>query len=318
MQVRISVLKYFLDCSIFVLFRIRMAQRTFGGPHTSAKLDKLERYLHAFTTALKKQPFRLIYFDAFAGTGDIPQGDVGASIFDADDYRPLIAGSADRALRISTPFDEYVLVEKSRDKADKLEELRSRFPALADRTTIICGDANAELRRFCRCRNWQECRAIVFLDPFGNQVAWETIVAIAQTEAIDLWYLFPAGLGVHRQIGRDGTVDDTHTASLDRLFGAPDWREAFIEERFEPDLFAQGRSVSTKSATPESITRFMIARMKEVFRAGVLDEWLPLGSRNIHMYSLLFAWANPSPKAAALATRLAAAVLRSTTRGRRK
>ena len=100
-----------------------MAQRTFGGPHTSAKLDKLEQYLHAFTTALKKQPFRLIYFDAFAGTGDIPQGDVGASIFGADDYRPLIAGSADRALRISTPFDEYVLVEKSRDKADKLEEL---------------------------------------------------------------------------------------------------------------------------------------------------------------------------------------------------
>jgi hypothetical protein len=41
----------------------------------------------------------------------------------------------------------------------------------------------------------------------------------------------------------------------------------------------------------------MIARMKQVFRGGVLDEWLPLGSRNIHMYSLLFAWANPSPKA---------------------
>ncbi len=295
-----------------------MAQRTFGGAHTSTKLDKLEKYLNAFTTALKKQPFRLIYFDAFAGTGDIPQGDARAPIFGADDYQPLIAGSADRALRISTPFDEYVFVEKSPDKAGRLEELRSRFPALADRTTIICGDANMELRKFCKSRNWRECRAIVFLDPFGNQVAWETIVATAETEAIDLWYLFPAGLGVHRQIGRNGTVDNSHTASLDRLFGTPNWREAFIEEQFETDLFAQGRSVSTKSATPEFITQFMIARMKGVFRGGVLDEWLPLGSKNIHMYSLLFAWANPSPKAAALATKLAAAVLRSTTRGRRK
>jgi hypothetical protein len=138
-----------------------------------------------------------------------------------------------------------------------------------------------------------------------------------ETEAIDLWYLFPAGLGVHRQIGRDGTVDDTHTTSLDRLFGTTDWREAFIEQRSEPDLFTESRSVPTRMATPESITRFMITRMKRVFRGGVLDDWLPLGSRNIHMYSLLFAWANPSPKATALATKLAAAVLRSEPRGRR-
>ncbi len=33
------------------------------------KLRILERYLDAYTTALKNQPFKLMYIDAFAGTG---------------------------------------------------------------------------------------------------------------------------------------------------------------------------------------------------------------------------------------------------------
>ena len=41
----------------------------FGGPWTEEKLDRVTQYLHAYTTALKKQPFQLMYIDAFAGTG---------------------------------------------------------------------------------------------------------------------------------------------------------------------------------------------------------------------------------------------------------
>ena len=41
----------------------------FGGPWTAEKLQILEGYLNAYTTALKKQDFRLIYVDAFAGAG---------------------------------------------------------------------------------------------------------------------------------------------------------------------------------------------------------------------------------------------------------
>jgi len=103
-------------------------------------------------------------------------------------------------------------------------------------------------------------------------------------------------------------------ASLDEMLGTTDWRNAFIEEQNSQDLFGARKDLA-KIATPPSITLFMIKRMREVFRGGVLDEWLPLGSHGIHMYSLLFAWANPSKKAK-LAGKLAAAVLRSTRRGR--
>ncbi len=45
--------------------------KRFGGSWTKEKLDILQRYLNAYTTALKNQPFRLWYIDAFAGTGDV-------------------------------------------------------------------------------------------------------------------------------------------------------------------------------------------------------------------------------------------------------
>ena len=57
------------------------------------------------------------------------------------------------------------------------------------------------------------------------------------------------------------------------------------------------------------MTEFMIECMKPIFGDGVLADWLPLGGKGRHDYSLLFAWANPSPKAK-LAAKLAAAVLK--------
>ena len=309
-------LPLWLFCSTFVLIgSIVMAQKKFGGAHTERKLQKLQAYLDAYTTALKNQNFQLIYFDAFAGTGDIPRSDIEKSMFAAEEYKPFIAGSADRALKLGTKFDEYIFVESSARKVERLSQLREAYPDLVERIAIVRGDANTQVERFCSKRNWRKCRAVVFLDPFGNQVDWETIVAIAKTEAIDLWYLFPAGLGVHRQIGRDGKVYFQHAPSLDRIFGTTNWKDAFIKEQSRSDLFGQTEKLSAKLATPDSITRFMIQRMREVFRGGVLDIWLPLGSKGVHMYSLLFAWANPSPKAK-LAGKLAQAVLRSKASGR--
>ena len=291
-----------------------MAKQKFGSAHTEQKLGKLEEYLKAYSTALKHQGFRLVFFDAFAGTGDIEVGSEAPLLESIDDYSPFIKGSADRALQLGTAFDQYVFVEKSRSKAKALDELKNHYPSIADRISIRNADANDELLAFCTQTDWRKCRAVVFLDPYGNQVKWATIEAVASTKGIDLWYLFPAGLGVHRQIGKNAKVHETHEASLDELLGTKDWRQAFIEEEDSLSLFGpiKGR---TKVATPTSITLFMIERMRQTFRGGVLDEWLPLGSKGIHMYSLLFAWANPSEKAK-LAGKLAQAVLRSSRRGR--
>jgi len=290
-----------------------MAQR-FGSAHTKLKLDKLEKYLRAYTTALKNQKFKLLYFDAFAGAGDIQIGSEASLLETVDDYTPFIKGSAERALRLKESFDRYVFVDRKAANIKALQALRSEHRDIADRIDIRRGDANTELLSFCKNTDWSRSRAVVFLDPYGNQVKWDTLVAIARTEAIDLWYLFPAGLGVYRQISKEGEVNQSAEASLDTILGTTDWCNSFVESRIESDLFGS-RAMLEKRATVESVTRFMAQRMKGIFKGGVLDEWYPLGSRKIHMYSLMFAWANPSEKAK-LAGKLALAVLRSKSSGR--
>ena len=70
---------------------------SFGGPWTQEKLEILRRYLDAYTTALKNQPFDLWYIDAFAGSGWYrDQGVDPSSAY--GDFDELRQGSATIAL----------------------------------------------------------------------------------------------------------------------------------------------------------------------------------------------------------------------------
>jgi three-Cys-motif partner protein len=288
----------------------KMAHNSFGGLHTEVKLLAVEKYLNAFTTALKKEGFRLLYFDGFAGSGNIQASSEIPLIKNGEDADLLLTGSVIRALRVAHPFDEYVFIEKSAAKRAELENVVERERPESASIRYVPGDANNAVLDFCRKTNWSRCRAVIFLDPFGNQVGWKTLEAIANTKA-DLWYLFPAGLGVSRLISGDGSVDPGHRASLDRLFDGRRWEQALIEETGQADLFDTDVASRRKIATPEKITKFMIHCMKEPFGGRVLDQWLPLvNSRGGYLYSLLFAMANDSERAWPLGRKLAAAVLR--------
>ena len=54
-----------------------------------------------------------------------------------------------------------------------------------------------------------------------------------------------------------------------------------------------------RRASADVATRFMIRRMKTVFKGGVLDRWLPLGKHGAPWYSLIFAWEILSDRAGA-------------------
>lgn len=145
-----------------------MVRQRFGGQHTDQKLDALESYLRAYTTALKNQPFSLAFFDAFAGTGRIELQAPDAPLLDGLNAEQFIDGSAQRALRCEPKFNEYILVEKSRSKARDLDKLKLEHPEIADRIHIRRGDANDELKLFCEGRDWKRWRAVVFLDLFAD------------------------------------------------------------------------------------------------------------------------------------------------------
>lgn len=158
----------------------------FGGEWTTRKLDVLSRYLTAYTTALRNQPFTTGYIDAFAGTGyrtmRAREEDLSSELLFPDlattESQALLDGSARLALQIDPPFDRYVFIERNRDRGEALEALRDDFPTHRDRISIRTDEANRAIREMC-ARDWSNHRAVLFLDPYGTQVEWETIEAIA-------------------------------------------------------------------------------------------------------------------------------------------
>ena len=117
-------------------------------------------------------------------------------------------GSARNALEVEPPFMKYVFIEKNRDRYAELQELKEEYllkPGFSE-NMIECRheDANKYLKDLCRKR-WKTHRALVFLDPYGMQVEWTTIESIAETQAIDLWILFPLGT-VNRLVKNDGEI----------------------------------------------------------------------------------------------------------------
>jgi len=170
------------------------ATHRFGGDWTQAKLDVLEHYLAAYTRALKNKPtaarpFRKAYIDAFAGTGSraarepTPSAPAETLLFpDLAEPAPqkLLDGSARLALRVEPRFDRYIFIERNRERCAQLEGLKTEFPALAGDIDVRQGEANEVIRGLCRSpERWKSRRAVLFLDPYGMQVEWTTIEAVA-------------------------------------------------------------------------------------------------------------------------------------------
>ena len=139
-----------------------MIDMSFGGPWTQQKLQILNLYLDAYTTALKSQPFRLVYVDAFAGEGSWRAGSAYTS--DYDDFRELHEGSPRIALGVQDkPFDKLIFVEKDPQRCELLEKLRSEFPHRD--IDIHNEDADVALPTFCENMRTHD-RAVVFLGPW--------------------------------------------------------------------------------------------------------------------------------------------------------
>jgi three-Cys-motif partner protein len=287
-----------------------MVQKSFGNKGTVVKLKTVFDYANFYTSALQGQPFRLHYLDVFAGTGNIPLKEGAPLLNDAIDALDVIEGSARRALGVNVPFDRYVFSDLKSTNSKELEKLRQEFPLLSDRIEVAKGDANEVVSHFCKGLGRSD-RALVFLDPFGNQVSWSTLKALAETGKVDVWYLFPAWIGVARQVKNSGKILEDAEASIDLMFGPHDWRKASVRqaEVMQNDLFGHSKEDMEKIASADSITLFMIKCMETIFAGGVSNAWLPLGRNGRHFYSLLFACANPGPKAKLLAQRVAKEIM---------
>jgi three-Cys-motif partner protein len=275
------------------------SQQKYFNQGTEKKLQVVQSYLESYLQVMSNRQFETVYIDAFAGTGVNPvRSSVGKLFDNADEADEIRLGSAMRAVALKRKFSRYIFIEASNKKIEELKAKIEKVDLDGSSVEYQQGDTNERLLKLCPYLSKPNVRAVVFLDPFGNQVGWELLEKLAATQHVDLWYLFPSMLGVYRQISNQGArMTPEQGQSLDKLFGPNnDWRSAFISTNTVTDLFGD-KEVSQKVADVEDITRFMISALGKIFKGGVQPKWLPLGRDGAHWYSLIFAMANPSQRA---------------------
>lgn len=263
--------------------RVAEPQASYGGQWTIEKLNILERYLDAYTTALKNQSFNLLYMDAFAGAGYVELG--------RGEDAEFISGSAQRALNVEgKSFDELIFVEKDPGRCAELENLKNEFPGRTIR--IENSDANEFLRELRR--NWHDWRGVLFLDPFATQVHWKTIETIADFEALDTWILFPTS-AVARMLPKSKRPDDIEqkwAARLTSVFGDESWRRLY-QQSPQTSLFGEPDMERTEGVA--GLLSIYKRNLRTLFKERFLDKSRTLkNSRNSPLFEFIFCVGSPT------------------------
>ena len=258
---------------------------SYGGSWTIEKLNILETYLNAYTTALKKTKFKLMYIDAFAGTGQITLPGDG----DDDDIRGFVNGSTERAIRIDLkPFDRLIFIEKDGDRCAELEKLRSTHSGRDIK--IENSEANAFLSNLHE--DWNSWRGVLFLDPFATEVEWATIEAIAGFNALDTWILFPVStiarmLPISRQ---PDAISPEWAKRLNQVFGDKSWENLYQEDP-QGDLF--GKIEHQRDPGINGLINIYKGKLKTLFKGRFLKQSRTLkNSRNSPLFEFMFCVGN--------------------------
>lgn len=168
----------------------------------------------------------------------------------------------------------------------------SNFPAQASAIDIRHGDANATVRQLCQTWDKKGTRAVLFLDPFGMNVEWTTIQAIAATHCIDTWILFP--FAANRLMTKSpADIPDGWRKRLDLLFGTKDWEPQFYKERTLIDIFSDDTTVVEKKLTLKGLGAYYGERLRTVFPKVAPNPRVLYSDKNRALFQLFFAAANP-------------------------
>jgi len=267
------------------------------GPWARQKLDGLEAYLHAYTQALKKKPFDLVFIDAFAGAGrsKIRNAWKGADAEDLqllddsfmEDREQFIEGSPRRALKLQNPFSKYFFFDVDRRRAQLLTELRSEYQGR--HIEIEVGDANALIRRLVPHLNRWNTRGVAFLDPYGPHLRWQTVETLGATGKFEVIVNFPLGMAINRLITRSGRIPENWRADLNGCFGTTDWENLAYSD--EETLFGNTDRRKVDDAAARLLDLY-VSRLEAAF-GHVATPSVVRNTRGMPIYYML--WAGPHP-----------------------
>lgn len=180
------------------------------GVWTRDKHHFLQRYLHAFTIAMRKKRWdSLHYIDLFASAGVARVAGYGL-----DWGSPLIAA------QVPDGFTKLHLCEKDERAFSALTERIKKFPQPTE-PQLLMGDANELV---CQIVSDIPRRAlsVAFLDPYGLHLNFETLKMLAQRPT-DLIIFWPDHVDALRNWEKvyAGKAD----SNLDQVLGGVPWLE---------------------------------------------------------------------------------------------
>jgi three-Cys-motif partner protein len=103
--------------------------------------------------------------------------------------------------------------------------------------------------------------------PYGMTVDWTTLKAIADTKAIDIWYLFSLS-GLYRQAARRiDTVDQTKRAAISRMLGSDDWEKELYAPSPQKNLLSELADPAElqREADVRGLEKYVQARPSKLF-----------------------------------------------------
>lgn len=233
----------------------------FGGPWTEKKIEIFIKYLNAYLQIMKNKPFKLIYFDGFAGSGKIEK---------KSQYKSLIEGVASKVLSISEPrtFDIYYLVELDRKKGKELERiLKKKNPEKSKNVFVQISDCNEKLISLAGYLKSNKLnRALAFIDPHGMEVNWNSIIVFKDL-GIDMWVLVPTGVAVNRMLKRNAQIPESWIIKLENFLGLKkrEIMKSFYHEDPQESLFSN----ETKLVKEQKITEKII----DIYSEKLLKVW---------------------------------------------
>lgn len=272
------------------------------GPWAKEKLEALERYLDFYTKVLKKQRWRTIYVDAFAGGGralvraEPMQRNGSIPLFEPEptgdvDRSELIDGSPRVALNVANPFSRYVFVENDPVRSDELEAVKIEFGTERQidilRTNAAEGIAWVTDKPISKATH----RGIAFLDPFGANLEWASIEKLAATQIFEVVINFALSMAIQRMLPNSGIIPDAWAKTLDAYFGSRAWFEEVYRERSGGLFNAAG--FEKREDYADRLLQLYRARLKTAF-GHVSMPRLIRNSKGAPLYYLL--WAGPHTK----------------------
>lgn len=192
-----------------------MVKNSFGGKWTEEKINILETYAKQFLTVFKNQPNqKLLYFDGFAGSGDIEVEQ------ESNVEGRMIEGAAMRILKIQQPrgFSLYYFVEKNKELAKNLgKKIRLQFPEVqAHVQAEDCNKKLIDLSNFLHAKG-KSYKVLGFIDPKGMQLEWQSLESLRGLP-IDWWILNPTS-GANRLLVKKREINQSWLNRLKLFLG---------------------------------------------------------------------------------------------------